>query len=75
MVVGLNKNYKCEIGSKTRRFYDQKTFLKAFPQEKRMEIEEYIDRLWLCTTVFELYIYVTNNHGRPVTVAYDYYKV
>ena len=44
MVVGINKNYKCEIGSKTRRFYDQKTFLKAFPKERRMQVEEYISQ-------------------------------
>ena len=44
MVVGINKNYKCEIGSKTKHFYDQKTFLKAFPKERRMQVEEYISQ-------------------------------
>ena len=62
MVVGINKNYKCEIGSKTRRFYDQKTFLKAFPKERRMQVEEYISQHEIdfgnVQQVYELYRHI-----------------
>ena len=62
MVVGINKNYKCEIGSKTRRFYDQKTFLKAFPKERRMQVEEYISQHEIdfgnVQQVYELYMHI-----------------
>ena len=62
MVVGINKNYKCEIGSKTRHFYDQKTFLKAFPKERRMQVEEYISQHEIdfgnVQQVYELYRHI-----------------
>lgn len=62
MVVGINKNYKCEIGSKTKHFYDQKTFLKAFPKERRMQVEEYISQHEInfgnVQQVYELYRHI-----------------
>lgn len=43
MVAGIKKSYRVKIGKRTKRFYNKKSFLKLFPEDKRNELDRYID--------------------------------
>jgi len=44
IVAGIDKRYEIGIGKKTKRFYNQGSFLKAFPKQQRAKVEEYLSK-------------------------------
>ena len=44
IVAGIDKRYGIKIGKKTKRFYNQSSFLKAFPKQQRAKVEEYLSK-------------------------------
>ena len=44
IVAGIDKRYEIGIGKKTKRFYNQSSFLKAFPKQQRAKVEEYLSK-------------------------------
>ena len=44
IVAGIDKRYGIKIGKKTKRFYNQNSFLKAFPKQQRAKVEEYLSK-------------------------------
>ena len=44
IVAGIDKRYEIKIGKKTKRFYNQSSFLKAFPKQQRAKVEEYLSK-------------------------------
>lgn len=43
IVAGVNKTYEINIGKKSKRFYNKKSFLKLFSKEKQKELDKYIE--------------------------------
>jgi len=44
IVTGINKTYEVKIGKKTKQFYNKKSFLKLFPDDKQDQLNEYIEK-------------------------------
>ena len=44
IVAGIDKRNGIKIGKKTKRFYNQGSFLKAFPKQQRAKVEEYLNK-------------------------------
>lgn len=65
VVVGISKRYTVKIGKKTRRFNNEKTFLKILPEHQREKIKKYIRTNNIdfdnVEQVFDLYKYIINN--------------
>lgn len=64
VVKGINKEYEVEIGKKSKRFFNEKTFLKLFHKSKRNVLKEYIEAQKIDfgspEQVFKLYTYAIN---------------
>ena len=43
IVKGVNKTYEVEIGKKSRSFYNQRSFLRIFPRDKRENLASFIE--------------------------------
>lgn len=63
IVADVRKSYEARIGKRDRSFYNQRSFVRSFPKEKRAAIDTYIEEKEVdfnsTEQVLELYQYAT----------------
>ena len=63
VVANVSKSYEARIGKRDRSFYNQRSFVRLFPKEKRAAIDTYIEKKEVdfnsTEQVLELYQYAT----------------
>ncbi|MDD2298725.1 MAG: hypothetical protein PHQ67_11445 [Fermentimonas sp.] len=63
IVADVSKSYEARIGKRDRSFYNQRSFVRLFPKEKRVAIDTYIEEKEVdfnsTEQVLELYQYAT----------------
>lgn len=63
VVANVSKSYEARIGKRDRSFYNQRSFVRLFPKEKRAAIDTYIEEKEVdfnsTEQVLELYQYAT----------------
>lgn len=63
IVADVSKSYEARIGKRDRSFYNQRSFVRSFPKEKRAAIDTYIEEKEVdfnsTEQVLELYQYAT----------------
>ena len=63
IVSDVSKSYEVRAGKRDRRFYNQRSFVRSFPKEKRAAIDTYIEEKEVdfnsTEQVLELYQYAT----------------